>query len=62
MPSSSASGAFPDSKNLYPFVTQVIQNPKLLEQVTERVYELLQETLCHQNEQLRDYKQGRGLI
>jgi hypothetical protein len=43
-----------------PSVTQVLNNPQQLEQLTERVYVLMQENLRHQQEQLKSYASGRG--
>jgi len=43
-----------------PSVKQVLNNPQQLEQLTERVYTLMQENLRHQQEQLKSYASGRG--
>jgi hypothetical protein len=39
---------------------QVLNNPQQLEQLTERVYALMQEKLRQQQEQLQSYASGRG--
>lgn len=43
-----------------PSVNQVLNNPQQLEQLTERVYALMQENLRHQQEQLKSYASSRG--
>lgn len=49
-------------EELTAFANQIIKDPKLLEQLTDRVHDLFQENLRHQHEQLKHYKYGRGLV
>lgn len=62
MRSTSTLSSSPHPKELAVLADKVTKDPKLLEQLSERVYELFQENLRHQHEQLEHYKRGRSLV
>ncbi len=41
---------------------RVLQDPNLLEQLLERVYELMREDLRIQQERVRHYRTGKGML
>ncbi len=50
---------FPVSDDPAAFANAVLSDPKLLEQLTEKVYSLLQENLRQQQDQHKPYGCGR---
>jgi hypothetical protein len=48
------------SSKLAAQASQILNDPKQLEQITERVYELIQENLRQQQEKFQSYGSDRG--